>query len=199
MDGYDDCSLIDPYSLLGVTINSTPKEVKQAYYNLALLCHPDKGGSSKDMDIVNSAYRYVIEQIESIDFELTFESLEEDFSKFCLEQEKEKPPTFMEIYDEITGFNKRFNEEFEASTNKIFGATLPGGYGELMEERDNSTDYNVNVEKDNKNQLRTHTLTYTHFFYRFLCLITFNPTSSNCSFKNVSSLVERGVYGLTCL
>ena len=36
---YDDCSLIDPYNLLGVTINSTPKEVKQAYYNLALLCH----------------------------------------------------------------------------------------------------------------------------------------------------------------
>lgn len=154
MDGYDDCSLIDPYNLLGVTINSTPKEVKQAYYNLALLCHPDKGGCSKDMDIVNSAYRYVIEQIESIDFDLTFESLEEDFSKFCLEQEKEKPPTFMEIYDEITGFNKRFNEEFEASTNKIFGTTLPGGYGELMEERDNSTDYNVNVEKDNKNQLK---------------------------------------------
>ena len=84
MDCYDDCSLIDPYNLLGVTINSSPKEVKQAYYNLALLCHPDKGGCSKDMDIVNSAYRYVIEQIESIDFDLTFESLEEDFSKFCL-------------------------------------------------------------------------------------------------------------------
>ena len=31
------------------------------------------------MDIVNSAYRYIIEQIESIDFDLTFESLEEDF------------------------------------------------------------------------------------------------------------------------
>ena len=45
MDGYDDCSLIDPYNLLGVTINSSPKEVKQAYYNLALLCHPDKSNT----------------------------------------------------------------------------------------------------------------------------------------------------------
>jgi len=154
MEGYDNSSLIDPYQLLGVTISSTPQEIRQAYYNLALICHPDKGGSAKDMDIINSAYRYVKEQIEGIDFEVTYESLEEDFSKFCLDQEEQKPPTFMQIYDEITGFNTRFNEEFEANKDKMFSASLPGGYGHLMEYSSNQTDYETNTKNDTDNKIR---------------------------------------------
>ena len=37
----------------------------------------------------------------------------------------------------------------------------------------------------------------TKNFYLFRCLITFKPTSNNCSLKNVSNLVDKGVYGFT--
>ena len=45
-------SLINPYELLGVNINSCLKEVRKSYYNFAKICHPDKGGDKKDMYIV---------------------------------------------------------------------------------------------------------------------------------------------------
>ena len=57
-------SLINPYQLLGVTINSSLKELKKAYYNMSLLCHPDKGGSNKDMIVVHTAYLYIKTQLE---------------------------------------------------------------------------------------------------------------------------------------
>ena len=65
-----DGGLINPYDLLGVKINSTLSEIKKAYYNLALLCHPDKGGCKKDMDTIHQAYKYVIEQVNNINKKL---------------------------------------------------------------------------------------------------------------------------------
>lgn len=193
MDGYDDGSLINPYNLLGLTIKSTPQEVRRAYYNLALLCHPDKGGSPKDMDIINSAYKYVIEQIECIDFDVTVESLEEDFSNFCLEQENKKRPSLMEIHDEVTGFNTKFNEEFENHRDKVFGASLPGGYGELMEKTQNTNNYQENLENDNKNPLKNG------FNKEVILYQQPNPANSNESFydykKDYSNIEDYSVYG----
>ena len=56
--------LINPYALLGVTVNSTFNELKRNYYNMALMCHPDKGGSGDDMHIVLMAYNYCKEQLQ---------------------------------------------------------------------------------------------------------------------------------------
>ena len=44
--------LINPYSLLGVNDKSSLRELKKNYYNMALLCHPDRGGDKKDMNVV---------------------------------------------------------------------------------------------------------------------------------------------------
>ena len=85
--------LIDPYGLLGVDSRSNLAELKKNYYNMALLCHPDKGGNNKDMNVVSSAYNYIKVQLENVK-ETTYETLEDEFAIFCKKQEEIKPPTF---------------------------------------------------------------------------------------------------------
>jgi hypothetical protein len=58
---------IDPYGLLGVTSESTASDARKAYYALALLAHPDRGGNSDDMRAVHQAYRYVSNQLVDAD------------------------------------------------------------------------------------------------------------------------------------
>ena len=57
-----DSRLINPFSLLGVSSKSTLTDLKKAYYQLSLMCHPDKGGNSADMIVVSKAYQYVKQQ-----------------------------------------------------------------------------------------------------------------------------------------
>ena len=61
-------SLINPFQLLGVTTNSTISELKKAYYQLALLCHPDKGGNNDDMRVVHQSYKYIKKQMENANY-----------------------------------------------------------------------------------------------------------------------------------
>lgn len=51
---------LDPYAVLGVTLTSSPNEVRRAYYSLALLVHPDKGGDADQMAVVQSAYAWIM-------------------------------------------------------------------------------------------------------------------------------------------
>lgn len=47
----------DPYTILGVDVNATPEQVKQAYRDLAKQHHPDSpGGSDDEMARINRAY-----------------------------------------------------------------------------------------------------------------------------------------------
>ena len=92
-------NLLNPYKLLGVTINSTSRELKKSYYMLSLLCHPDKGGDKNDMDIVHKAYLYVKKQLLNNENPVTYEEAEEEFDKFCKDQEAQPPP-FSKIYEE---------------------------------------------------------------------------------------------------
>ena len=57
-------SLVNPYNLLGISIDSSLKELRKNYYELALICHPDKGGDSKDMIVLHRAYLYCKQQLE---------------------------------------------------------------------------------------------------------------------------------------
>ena len=136
-------NLINPYRLLGVSFNSTVPELKKAYYQLALLCHPDRGGNSEDMKVVHKAYKYIKEQMLNANYIITYEDLEEEFQKFCKEQEI-KPPPFPSIFEETNDFVRKFNEEFESNENIINNKYNPfkKGYGSLMEQTNiEETDY----------------------------------------------------------
>ena len=143
-------SLINPYNLLGVTIKSNLNELKKSYYNLSLICHPDKGGSKDDMIILSKAYSYVKKQLSNINTEKTYEDLEKEFEDFCKDQEN-KPPTFAKIYEETNDLIKEFNKEF--NNIKDFNP-FNDGYGNLMEKSEiNETKKYIDKEnKDVKNQ-----------------------------------------------
>jgi DnaJ-class molecular chaperone len=47
---------MDYYSVLGVSRNSSPEEIKQAYRRLAMKHHPDKGGDEAKFKEINEAY-----------------------------------------------------------------------------------------------------------------------------------------------
>ena len=71
--------LINPYDLLGIKSDASLSELKKNYYNMALLCHPDKGGSSQDMYVVSSAYKYIKKQLENAyNKTASYEELEDD-------------------------------------------------------------------------------------------------------------------------
>lgn len=139
-------SLINPFSLLGITTNSTFNELKKNYYNMALMCHPDKGGSNDDMIIIQKAYNYCKEQLQSQELkQTTYQQLEFEFAEFCQKQESQTP-TFSSIYEETNDWIKDFNNTFEQlniennnnhssnnDDNLVMLNPFEQGYGELMD------------------------------------------------------------------
>lgn len=120
--------LVNPYDLLGVTPNHRPSDVRKAYYALACLCHPDRGGTAEQMQIVHNAYRYVYEQVCLNRTDTTLGDLEKEFADFCAHQEQ-RPPAFVEIHAEAFSL-PRFNELFQQTTRteEMDGAFAEGGY-----------------------------------------------------------------------
>lgn len=134
---------INPYSLLGVTIDTTKEELKKRYYELSLIMHPDKGGNSDDMITLQTAYNFILREISGIDREVTVEQLENEFKQFCSVQERTLPQ-FQDIYADAFDLPK-FNDYFQTDTNNVVKASIEGGYGDMMEQSQVTVEYN---EKD---------------------------------------------------
>jgi curved DNA-binding protein CbpA len=129
-------SFIDPYELLGVTIDTSPKEVKRAYYTLSLYLHPDKGGHANDMRILQNAYEYVYKQISGVNRSITIEDLQTQFKEFCDSQDAVKLQSFADIFNDGSFDLGKFNNAFEKDKDEIENKhTLlyEHGYGEFME------------------------------------------------------------------
>jgi hypothetical protein len=128
----DDDDVVDPYALLGVTIASTCQEVRRAYYQLALVAHPDKGGCRAQMRVVQAAYEYVSRQVAGVNRSRTYEDLETAFADF-LKAQTLAPPCFMDIHADVFDL-PRFNDLWDAATARrnTDPASTPGGYGGSM-------------------------------------------------------------------
>jgi len=123
-------SLINPFELLGVDCKSSRDEVKKKFKDLALICHPDKGGDENQMKTLYSAYRYVICQIEFKEHGRTMEEEEKKFKEFLESQEDGKIPSFFEIMTDSA--NARFNEMWAKSENEKFDMCYPSNYEEKI-------------------------------------------------------------------
>lgn len=135
--------IINPYELLGVTPTTPLVCVKKNYYSLALLAHPDKGGSEEDMLVLQRAYEYVKREIMACKDLQSLEELETDFTNFCKVQEA-TVPMFSDIYADAFDLDK-FNTYFDAhasSNENVWEASDQGGYGAFMQY---DTDSNVMV------------------------------------------------------
>lgn len=140
-----DDKLIKPYELFGLDENCKMSELKKAYYGMALMVHPDKGGTKDEMDILHKAYVYVKNQIENrVDNPKSLEELEDEFKDFLQKQEDIPIPKFSDIYDETNDWIKDFNTKFEEEAAKKFGDEIARdpmhnpynnqyGYGDMMD------------------------------------------------------------------
>lgn len=151
--------LINPYDLLGLNIDSSIRELKKQYYNMALLCHPDRGGNNNDMNVVCLAYNYIKKQLENVK-EDTYEELEDAFENFCKEQESKDTPKFGSIYEEtndwIVGFNKEFDKKINSEDNEIVNPydinPFENGYGDIMDDEHTVTEkYSADLIGETKN------------------------------------------------
>lgn len=77
---------LDPFALLGVTIESTPEEAKAAFRAIALIVHPDKGGRADDMKMLMKSYKFVMKQLNLVNRSNTVDDLEKEFADFCKSQ-----------------------------------------------------------------------------------------------------------------
>jgi len=55
--------MADPYAILGVPRSATEAEIKGAYRRLAMLHHPDRGGSAQKFIELTAAYEFCVENI----------------------------------------------------------------------------------------------------------------------------------------
>ena len=116
--------MIDPYELLGVTTESTIKELKTAFYGLSLLLHPDKGGSIDEMIVLQTSYEWIKDHLDNVEGnKKTFADLLDSY------KEQQKVQSFTDIFNEVVFDNSKFNQEFEIA-NK---SDIVDGYGIDME------------------------------------------------------------------
>jgi hypothetical protein len=107
---------LNPYDLLGVTPKSSLDEIKKAYYSLALIMHPDKGGSATEMHILKTAYNWINEQITPVETNpfKDYESIQLNFDDFIKQQDETKPPPLTTILAESIGFElDKFTEIYD--------------------------------------------------------------------------------------
>jgi len=97
---------LDPYDFLGVSPNCSLNDVKKSYYSLALLMHPDKGGSPTEMHILKTAYNWIREQITLVETNpfKDYESIQKNFDDFIKQQDESKPSPLTTILAESIGF-----------------------------------------------------------------------------------------------
>lgn len=131
--------MLDPYGLLGVTVDSSVADLTRSFRRLALIMHPDKGGSASDMFTLQCAYDYVMAQLKAVNRDVTVNDLEKRFYDFCLAQ-KDAPQaeldrqTFVASAAEADEGLMRFNAMFDesASVGGVWRASVRGGYGDVM-------------------------------------------------------------------
>lgn len=96
--------MINPYEFLGLKVNSSLNDLRKAYYNMSLVCHPDKGGSPEAMVTLHTAYKYIKEHLDNVqeqpDSNKTYEELQKEFDDYIKEQDSMKPPTFLNVVAE---------------------------------------------------------------------------------------------------
>lgn len=115
----------DDYRLFGLDKGyTTIKQAKRAYYNLALLVHPDRNScpdrtiACSEMHTVVSAYNRIIEDISNNDKNRAFLECT-DLSKYhekeltLIDISAKELPSFMDIYIETHDDIKKFNQAWE--------------------------------------------------------------------------------------
>ena len=105
-----------PTNLFGLTADDSLAVLRRRYYDLALLCHPDRGGSADDMRVVQRSYEATKAALEhQAEGDAKRAHLEAQLDTVEDEDGVKDIPSFRAIFDEVHDhFNQRFHAAFEA-------------------------------------------------------------------------------------
>lgn len=116
----------DPFDLLGVSLGASGQEVRKRYYQLACLCHPDRGGTAEQMRTLHNAYQFVSRSV-ALNTTDTLADLQGAFDAFCVAQTTD-PPRFVDIHADCFE-QRRFHDTFDTSAAAdVDHAFAQGGY-----------------------------------------------------------------------
>lgn len=126
-------AVADAYSLFGIQPSNfrgggedALQEVRKLYYDMSLLCHPDKGGRADDMVALQRSYNIVKAGLQNIALsETRMSCVEETKCSSIADILKE-----CRVTDNADDGNEAFdNEAFEScakTSRKLMGCSLPG-------------------------------------------------------------------------
>ena len=119
-----------PINLFGLTADDSLAVLRRRYYDLALLCHPDRGGAADDMRVVQRSYEAAKAALEhQAEGDAKREHLEAKLDTVEDEDGVKDIPSFRAIFDEVHDhFNQRFHAAFEAEAEAAAegaGSTCP--------------------------------------------------------------------------
>lgn len=113
--------MLNPYELLGVDKNTLIQQVRKNYYALALLAHPDVGGTNEDMITLKACYDWICEQWQLNHAKIDYEKTKQNFEEFLKDQLKEGiPPLHLrELCAESYGLTRT---AFDTFTSDLIGS-----------------------------------------------------------------------------
>ena len=151
----------DSYKLFKLSPNFTWDELKKSYKNLAIKCHPDKGGDKIIFDYVTTLFYKLSDEYKLRTSNKNFNELKQDFIEYSNKNNSSQNNNIIDNkYDDNLSFNERLNKHFNQV--KIYDEDIDNGYGELMEE---STDVRDDIKINNLfNSTKINSKTFNQTF-----------------------------------
>ena len=120
--------IVNLYEILKVDRTCSHKDIKKAYKKLVMSCHPDKGGSPVEFELLTMAYTILGNKSERMAYDKIFETSENEknIQNDWLEMKKESEKTKKKNDSYISKdkakilFDEYMNEENNKYKNNIF-------------------------------------------------------------------------------
>ena len=137
----------NPYKILEIDKDYTPKSLKEQYKIMAMKYHPDKGGDADIFKEITQSYIYLLKKYKENLPDKQIYELKNDFEDFTKAQSNNTNILMKDSNFNINQFNNVFEENFSKST-KGYGDFLKNGHIENNCEKESyifSDTFNVNV------------------------------------------------------
>jgi curved DNA-binding protein CbpA len=119
----------NPYEVLGISRDADIISLKKKFKKLALIMHPDRGGSDALFDLLKDCYLKISKDIKTREMDKQFNELKLECGEYMSEKGTSKihdPPTKIDPLN----FSQSFNLFFEDNRSKTVHDI---GYGKIME------------------------------------------------------------------
>ena len=137
----------NPYKILEIDKDYTPKTLKEQYKNMAMKYHPDKGGDADVFKEITQSYIYLLKKYKENLPDKQIYELKNDFEDFTKEQSGSKNILMRDSNFNINQFNGIFDDNF-TKTTKGYADFLKNGHETIKEDNNSyifSETFNINV------------------------------------------------------